>query len=471
MGRDSTPIHSHVADALLATGGVERWPAEEIAHHFEKALRFIESAKHWELAGKTAARRSNLTQCIDFYRRALDVLSVEKDRGASTLQCGVRLRLAAMLGQARGWGAREIAGVLEPALDIARREEDPRLTFNLLTSLHTHLVTSERRAECEALTAEQLHLAELIDQPLFHGRAHLNAILTHWFLARTTEAVSHVGPALEALPVQDRDAVGERIWCLVYACQPLWAAGKTSDARRCLAEAIELSKPLSNPFHLVDAYVYGGVALGLMREYSTLEAHMTEAIRISRQAGFTLMLAYAHALRSWVMVTRGEESALDVLKESWDEMTRLCEGYRFTQIGMIYTDALRRCGRTAEARARAAELTDYSLQISELCYLPELYRLRGVMAYDDGEIDEAQDLLRTALRLSRKAGSAALELRAATSLARIAIATGICRDECRSTLAGIARRFEGEPDTKDLQDAFSALTELSANATEEIASQ
>jgi class 3 adenylate cyclase/tetratricopeptide (TPR) repeat protein len=471
LGRESTPIHAHVADALLSSGGVHRWPPEEIARHLERARRFVEAGKHWELAGRNAARRSNLDQCIEFYRRALDVLGSSESREASMLQCGVRLRLAAMIGQSKGWGARDIPRTLEPALRIARREEDDRLTFHLLTSLHTHLVTSERRAECDALTAEQQELAARIDQPLFHGRAHLNAILTHWFLGRTAEAVAHVQPALDALPVQDADSRGERIWCLIYAVQPLWAAGRTAAARRALDEAIELAQPLANPFHLVDAYLYGGVALGLMREHAAFERNLDEAIRISRRAGFTLMLPYARALSSWLKVARGDEAGLDGLRASWDEMTHLCEGYRYPQVGMLYADALRLCGRAAEARARATELTEYCVEISELCYVPELYRIRGEVELEDERPDEARESIETALRLSREAGSAALELRAATSLARVALATASAIDDSRSALSRVAARFESEPRTRDLEDALSALQVLKETASSRRASR
>ena len=90
----------------------------------------------------------------------------------------------------------------------------------------------------------------------------------------------------------------------------------------------------------------------------------------------------------------------------------------------------------------------------------ELHRLRAEILLDQGSPPaEAEDLLRRALEIARAREAKWLELRAATSLARLLRDQGR-RDEARALLAPVYAWFTGGFDTADLKDAKVLLEEL-----------
>ena len=91
--------------------------------------------------------------------------------------------------------------------------------------------------------------------------------------------------------------------------------------------------------------------------------------------------------------------------------------------------------------------------------MAELHRLRGRLALPDGRPDEARRGVRPGLDAARGSGGRLLELRAATSLARLWRDQGE-RAEARDLLAPVYGWFTEGLDTPDLKEANALLDEL-----------
>ena len=91
----------------------------------------------------------------------------------------------------------------------------------------------------------------------------------------------------------------------------------------------------------------------------------------------------------------------------------------------------------------------------------EFLRLRGEirLAQDAAAREEAESLFLRAIEISRRQGGRLLELRAATSLARL-LRDQDRRDEARALLAPVYDWFTEGFDTADLKDAKALLDEL-----------
>ena len=92
-------------------------------------------------------------------------------------------------------------------------------------------------------------------------------------------------------------------------------------------------------------------------------------------------------------------------------------------------------------------------------YEPELRRLEGELLHVDGSRDAAEASLRIALDLARRRNSKALELRAATSLARMLGEQGK-KEEGRSLLGEVCGWFTEGMGTRDLRVARDLLSTL-----------
>jgi ATP/maltotriose-dependent transcriptional regulator MalT len=94
---------------------------------------------------------------------------------------------------------------------------------------------------------------------------------------------------------------------------------------------------------------------------------------------------------------------------------------------------------------------------------PEIRRLEGELLLQEAgsSADGAEAHFRAAIDIARTRAEKSLELRAATSLARLLAARGR-RDEARQQLADVYAWFAEGFDTRDLRLAKALLTELGA---------
>jgi predicted ATPase len=100
-------------------------------------------------------------------------------------------------------------------------------------------------------------------------------------------------------------------------------------------------------------------------------------------------------------------------------------------------------------------------QSGERWWDAEISRLRGLVALSRGELGESNAWLLKSLQTARQQQAKSLELRAATSLARLWRDQGK-RDEARELLAPVYGWFTEGFDTLDLKEAKALLDELAA---------
>jgi predicted ATPase len=120
--------------------------------------------------------------------------------------------------------------------------------------------------------------------------------------------------------------------------------------------------------------------------------------------------------------------------------------YRTYFLGLL-AEVLGRAGRVADGLEVLDEALALVEETSERLFEAELYRLRGELRHATGR--EAEDDFRRALAVARRQGAKSLELRAATSLARLSGE----REPLAATLAWFTEGF----DTRDIQEARALL--------------
>jgi predicted ATPase len=116
-------------------------------------------------------------------------------------------------------------------------------------------------------------------------------------------------------------------------------------------------------------------------------------------------------------------------------------------------------GADRDALAALDEALEVVAVTQERYYAPELDRLRGVLMIRLGERDEADACFQRALRAAAAMSAKSLELRAATSLARLWNEQGR-RAAAKDLLGPVYGWFTEGLDTADLQDARALLQQL-----------
>jgi predicted ATPase len=125
----------------------------------------------------------------------------------------------------------------------------------------------------------------------------------------------------------------------------------------------------------------------------------------------------------------------------------------------LLAEAHLRAGQLGDALAALDRAAETAATTGESHYQAELQRLRGMVLAETGEDDEAAAWLQRAIDTARSQQAKSLELRAATSLARLWAEQGE-RRKAYDLLAPVYGWFTEGFDTADLKDAKALLDAL-----------
>jgi predicted ATPase len=128
----------------------------------------------------------------------------------------------------------------------------------------------------------------------------------------------------------------------------------------------------------------------------------------------------------------------------------------------LLAEAYGAAGRNDEGLQVVAEALEFADRTGEGFYLPEIHRLKGELLLRQGEpgaVFEAVACFRRALDIARRQQARALELRGATSLARLWLERGE-RQQALELLAPVYNWFTEGFDTPDLKNAKATLEAL-----------
>jgi predicted ATPase len=152
---------------------------------------------------------------------------------------------------------------------------------------------------------------------------------------------------------------------------------------------------------------------------------------------------------------------LRLLRAGFDDLGEANAVFRFPFLGEI-AEALGRAGQTADGLAAIDEAIERCERTEEHWVMPELLRIRGellLLQGAEGAAATPEDHFRQALDWARRQGALSLELRAATSFARLLRDQGRPAD-AMALLQPVYDRFTEGFDTTDLQTAKALIDAL-----------
>ena len=177
----------------------------------------------------------------------------------------------------------------------------------------------------------------------------------------------------------------------------------------------------------------------------------------AQRLGYLYREAMGRVLRGWALSMLGDP------EQGVREITAGLAASRGTGARMddlhylaLLADAHLRDGDTPAGLAAVAEALEYAHRERSLFYEPELHRLDGALRAVAGDADAAEASLRRGLKRAREQGSATLELRLATDLAR-QVADPARAAEARADVAAAVASFTEGFGTRDLREAAALL--------------
>jgi predicted ATPase/DNA-binding winged helix-turn-helix (wHTH) protein len=251
---------------------------------------------------------------------------------------------------------------------------------------------------------------------------------------------------------------GHRIWAGTALARTLWLQGYPAQAVEGILQTIETAAKLDESLGLA---LHWGLAVFLWAgDIDRAKYHVDWFVSRSEKFGVRHSVTIGHSMRAALAIQRGE------VKDGIEGLQRCLEKLHpdtfelHTETHMALIQGFIATGRFAEALRLADDSIGRVEAGGDLCYLPELLRLKGkALLATPKRADDGETQLQRSLELSRQQGALAWELRTAIDLAALKADQGRSGD-AREILRPVFSRFTEGTDTTDLRLAQDLLATL-----------
>jgi class 3 adenylate cyclase/predicted ATPase len=469
---------------------VETQP-ELVAYHYTEAGLTEQAIPYWHLAGQKASQRSAHVEAISHLTKGLDLLKTVPDtfeRAQQELMLQIALGSALMV--TKGWSAPELEHCYARAQELCRQLGETPQLFPVLFGLAAFRLVRGEVHTARELSEQLLQLAQSVQDPVLLVTAQNALGETLYHLGEIVLAREHLEQGIAVYDPQMHHAFtavygadqGEQ--CLCYGAYALWQLGYPDQALKRIYEALTLAQTFSHPF--TSAYVLSCVALVhlLRREEQVAQERVEAAMTLSTEQGFPYFLAMGTFVRGRALVEQEQvEEGIAQMRKSLAIYRAIGEELGRAGSLAALTEAHRKAGQTEEGLALLAEALAVVNKTGVRVWEAELYRLKAELTLrqeskeqrarsEDQKLKntdprpvthdpqgEAEACFLKAISVAQKQQAKSLELRAATSLARLWQHQGK-RAEAHKLLSAVYHWFTEGFDTKDLQEAKALLREL-----------
>jgi predicted ATPase len=362
-----------------------------------------------------------------------------------------------------GFAAAEAKKAYHRAYELCRQSPDSAPMFPVLWGLWLYSKVRSELSRAQEMANELKHLAIQLCDPDLAVQAHQALGMTAFCRGRPAEAQGHV-EQVSSLYHPERHRTHSflfgqdpAVMCKSYGAVALWLMGYADQAARQIEEAIRMSRTLS-PSSQAIALHFAAKVHQLRRDSSQVLRYSDESRAISSEHGFSFWFAGSSILSGWALASLGKPTeGLERLREGLrDWMATDSVTYQTYFLGLL-AEVLFQQDRIEDGLRVVQEALELVEQTGERFYEAELYRLRGELLWKCLEATEdptePAQCFEKALSVARNQQALSLELRAATSLARL-----LRSSEAYRTLQEICARMAENLTTPDYTEAVSLLS-------------
>ncbi len=455
------------AGALLnAYGENSAAVAGELALLFEAARQPEQAIECFLQAARNAVRVGAHRDAAGLARRGLTLLPKlpgTADRGHHELT--LLLALGVSLVATKGFASPDVEQTYLRARDLCQRADDLAALFPVLYGLWNVYLLRSDLARCKDLAEQMFSLAQAQSDPIVLLQAH-NVM---------QQPLMHLGEFAAARQHQERawalyDAKRHRtltavygedpgVGCLLYGAVTQWFLGYPDRALRSIHDARQLADELAHPFNVARALYFGAFVRLCRREVGPVQDLAGELLTLAREQGYALLSEGALILRGWSLVHQGRTAdGIRLMRQGLAGWQATGAWSHYPYHLALLAESLGRDGQADDGLDTVAEALARCSRLEERFYEAELYRIRGELLLQRAPTDTpaAEASFRHAADVARRQGAKTLELRAASSLARLLRCQGRF-EECRPLLAEVYGGLSEGSDTPDLQDARALL--------------
>ena len=464
-------LHARTAATLEAQFSEVVEP-ELLAYHFTEAGRLEQAVDYWLKAGQRAMQRSAHIEAERHLRKGMQVLEgLPETASRFGQEIALHNTLGVCLMPTRGFGNPEVKAAFARAAELSERSNNDRGLFVALRGKgQYHFVSGDVRTARENVP-RTLALAERMGDHDCLIEAHHLGWSTLCFAADFLATQRHAEEGM-ARYQRERDhhltytysGHDPGVCCRMFGAMALGQLGYSERALALSGEGLALAESLAHPFSVAIALWNICILHQLLRNPDAAGAVAERIIRYSAEMGLRSMVPLGKCLRGDALTHHGElAEGIAQMREGIAEFRAIGSLVSLPSILGALADALARFGKFDEALIAVEEGLTMAQVGDDRFSLPEIHRVKGqlLLARSMSAKDDAEAAYREAIAVARDQQARLLELRAATSLARLRGDQGK-RAEARDLVAPIYGWFTEGFDTPDLTEARALLDELAS---------
>jgi DNA-binding winged helix-turn-helix (wHTH) protein/predicted ATPase len=457
-----------------AYGESAREIAAELAIHFERGRDYRRAAWYRQQAGENALRCSAPQEAVAHLTKGLELLQTRPDGPESAQQeLAVQTALGAALALTQGYGAADVEHAYSRALQLCERLKGAVQLFPVLWGLWVFYNARGALHTARGLAEQLFQAAQGAQSPRLLVQAHYARGVTLFWCGELTPAREQWEQSLRLYDSQpQRPLVSPFLYGedapVIARCDValvLELLGYSDQARTQSRGALAMMREEASPLNEIIALTLLSFVTQIRHDAATTQAQAETVIELATDHSAPFWAAAGAILRGWALTKQGQgEEGIAQMHEGlgvWQGMGAAL--MRTYWLGLL-ADAYVHTGRSNEGMHLLEEaLADVQTRGERVCAAP-LYRLKGELLQQTAggrhqAEAEAEGCFLQAIEIAHRQEARALELRAATSLARLWQRQGKPH-EARNMLSAIYSWFTEGLETAPLQEAQTLLNAL-----------
>ena len=422
--------HARVGRRLEAawTGRLDSIAAE-LAEHFERGNELARAIPYHQRAAAKALRRSANQEAIAHLRRALDAIGHIADEGERTkVEVELRVGIGTAWLAMRGFGAPEVLEAYARAETLCDRLGE---RTDLFPALWGQWLFRAGRGEIDAarrLCVRLLALAEKFGDAGLKIQAHHAMWSTSFVCGEPAKACMHAQSGLALFNPKIHQSMAssygnhDAACCARYfSAMSLALAGDGDGARAMIEQALAAARSLDDPFSLALTLYFTSAAAQMLGDVPLATANSELSVRMATEYDLAQPKAWSMGVAGWCIAENGDPNrGIALATQAIAAMQAIRSRHFLCYLLGLLADACIKAGHHAEAMKAVEDGLVLADATGERFYSAELHRLHGELLArpPHGQKRKAEASFRTAIKVAKQQGAAALEHKAIESLRR-----------------------------------------------------
>ncbi|MBS0183720.1 MAG: AAA family ATPase [Nitrospira sp.] len=441
---------------------------ELLAYHYEQAGLAGPAVDYWYRAARRDAERSANIEALNHFNSALDLLkSLPQGPKRNALELELLLARGVPLLSVKGYASDDMEHNYRRAKELLQENSDSLHQFQTIWGLWVFHLVRGRLVNALGFGEDLLSLAHREQSSDLLIKAHETLGTANYFLGRFDEARTHL---LAEKSLDDPNQYPSHallygrdsgITARTFLAGTLWILGEVEQVDTLALEAMGMARGLEHPFTRVLTLISLSWIYSAIRNAKRTLELADEAIAVSTQYSFELGWAWATSSQGWALAENGRAEGLDKLRQGLAATRATGANFNNTFTLALLAEIYLRHNRIDEGLATIEDALTLAVTGGELYWHAELLRLKGelLLGQSDQSISEAEQCFNEAPRIARDQHARMLELRAATSLARLFKKLHKV-DEAERVLNAACSWFSDRSANPDLVEARTILDQL-----------